>query len=139
MKIKPFEKYSFLVPKEFSQQQRIESEGQETRTVRLFLEEDISGLEIVSRIREVVTSITYGDAVTGVFSVFSVLQTEEDEEKLFRALLLLEYLIHMNVMSPNKLHGLYVKVSDRLAKCESNRVADKAEKVSLILTALKSK
>ena len=107
--------------------------------MRLFLEEDISSLEMVTRIGEAVTSITSGDAVTGVFSVFTVLQTEEDEEKLFRALLLLENLIHKNVMSPNKFHGLYVKVSDRLAKCESNRVADKAEKVSLILTALKSK
>ena len=107
--------------------------------MRQFLEEDISGLEMVTRIGETVTSITSGDAVTGVFSVFTVLQTEEDEEKLFRALLLLEHLIHKNVMSPNKIHGLYVKVSDRLAKCDSTRVADKAEKVSLILTALKSK
>ena len=69
--------------------------------MRVFLEMDVSGRDIVMRIREVVSSICSGDLVTGVFSVFKVLQTEEDEEKLFRALLILEHLIQKNVMSSN--------------------------------------
>ena len=106
--------------------------------MRVFLEMDVSGRDIVMRIREVVSSICSGDLVTGVFSVFKVLQTEEDEEKLFRALLILEHLIQKNVMSSNKLHGLFAKVSDKLKKFVSNRIADKAEKISLILTELKN-
>ena len=58
---------------------------------------------------------------------------------MFKGLLLLEYLQHENVMLPNKLHGLFSKVSDKLENSASNRVADKAVKMSLILNALRNK
>ena len=111
----------------------------ESRVVNKFCDEDINSADLLPRLQETVDVIISGDSQIGVFSVLNVLQSQEEEDKLFKGLLLLEYLHHENVMSPSKLHGLFSKVSDKLEKSASNRVADKAVKMSLILNALRNK
>ena len=111
----------------------------ENRVVNKFCDDDINSADLLPRLQESVDVIISGDSQIGVFSVLNVLQSQEEEEKLFKGLLLLEYLQHENVMSPSKLHGLFSKVSDKLENSASNRVADKAVKMSLILNALRNK
>ena len=111
----------------------------ESRVVNKFCDDDINSADLLPRLQETVDVIISGDNQIGVFSVLNVLQSQEEEDKLFKGLLLLEYLQHENVMSPSKLHGLFSKVSDKLEKSASNRVADKAVKMSLILNALRNK
>ena len=67
-----------------------------------------------------------------------ILKTTEDEQKLFRALLLLEHLLHRGVMSVTKIDGLYSKVADKLENNSSHLIVNKTRKLSLTLNALKS-
>ena len=92
-------------------------------------------LEILPRLRNIVNLLKYGDVQTGVFTLINILQHENDQEKLLKALLILEHLLHHGVCSPNKLQSLFVKVSDRLEKSKCDEVAYKAQKISLILAA----
>ena len=81
--------------------------------------------------------IEQGDTQTAIFTIINILKTNEEEEKLFRALLLLEHLLHRGVMSVNKIDGLYSKVAERLENNSSNLIVNKARKLSITLTALK--
>ena len=95
----------------------------------------LGNLEILPRLRNIVNLLKYGDVQTGVFTLINILQHENDQEKLLKALLILEHLLHHGVCSPNKLQSLFVKVSDRLEKSKCDEVAYKAQKISLILAA----
>merc|ERR1712083_1153492 len=100
--------------------------------------EDINNLELLSTLQEVISVIEQqGDAQTAIFTIINILKTNGEEEKLFRALLLLKHLLHRGLMSVTKIDGLYSKVADRLENSSSSLIVNKARKLSLTLSALK--
>merc|ERR1719270_915322 len=100
--------------------------------------EDINNLEILSTLQDVLSVIDQGESQIAIFTVINILKTTEDEQKLFRALLLLEHLLHRGVMSVTKIDGLYSKVADKLENNNSHLIVNKTRKLSLTLNALKS-
>ena len=73
---------------------------------------------------------------TGLFCIINILEEQTEEQRLFRALLLLEHLVHKSVLPQTKILNLYSKVQEKLVQSDSKRVATKAKKISLILAAL---
>lgn len=110
-------------------------DSEESRVIKEFCCQELGNLEILPRLRNIVNLLKYGDVQTGVFTLINILQHENDHEKLLKALLILEHLLHHGVCSPNKLQSLFVKVSERLEKSKCDEVAYKAQKISLILAA----
>ena len=92
---------------------------------------------IWSAIEETVTKLTECETLNGVFCIINVLDSDS-ENKQFRALLLLEHLIHKGVVSPAKVHTVYSKVYEKLENSGAEGVAIKAKKINLILNALKA-
>ena len=88
--------------------------------------------------QDVLSVIDQGESQIAIFTVINILKTTEDEQKLFRALLLLEHLLHRGVMSVTKIDGLYSKVADKLENNSSHLIVNKTRKLSLTLNALKS-
>ena len=119
--------------------QTINTDTGESRVVgEMISDESINSVEMINRVRSVVSQIQKNDVQAGVFSIVKILKTETDEEKLFRALLLFEYVIHVGGLPVHKLKSLFSQVNERLEKSDSSRIADKAVKTSLILTMLSS-
>ena len=100
---------------------------------REFCDNDVTSLELLPALNNVIRIIKTGDVQTGVFTVINILQRSEDTEHQLRALLILEHVIHHGLMPQNKLLALYTKVSDKLTQSSCNKVANKATKLSCIL------
>jgi len=92
---------------------------------------------ICSFIENAVTKLTGCETLNGVFCIINILESESGD-KQFRALLLLEHLIHKGVVSPSKVHTVYSKVYENLESSGNEGVAIKAKKINLILIALKA-
>eukprot|EP00092_Neocalanus_flemingeri_P036041 GFUD01039241.1.p2 GENE.GFUD01039241.1~~GFUD01039241.1.p2 ORF type:complete len:409 (-),score=98.72 GFUD01039241.1:53-1279(-) len=92
---------------------------------------------IWSRIEGAVTKLTECETLNGVFCIMNVLDSD-GENNQFRALLLLEHLIHKGVVSPSKVHTVYLKVYKKLENSDTEGVSIKAKKINLILNALKA-
>lgn len=97
---------------------------------------DNDKLNIWSAIEEAVKKLTECETLNGVFCIINVLDSD-NVTKHFRALLLLEHLIHKGVVSPSKVHTVYSKVHEKLETSADDGVAIKAKKINLILVALK--
>ena len=94
--------------------------------------------EEYSRLQKCLTEVCGQQAnlQTSVICIINILEEEQEEERLFRALLLLENLVHRAVLTPTKIVHLYNKVSEKLIQSPSKKVSTKAKKISLILTSL---
>jgi len=124
---------------EFTKKIDAEDEGdsEESRVIQEFCCQEIGHLEMLPRLKNIVNLLKDGDVQRGVFTLINILQSENDQEKLLKAMLVLEHLLHHGVCSPNKLHILFAKVSDKLENSKCDEVANKAQKLSLILAALR--
>ena len=91
----------------------------------------------LSAIMASVKKLAESETLNGVFCIIHVLETG-DEGKQYRALLLLEHLINEGIVSPAKVQTVFCKPFASLEISQNEPVALKAQKIKLILDALKS-